>query len=180
LDRDGTLIEEVPYLSDPARVRLLPGAAEALRRLRCAGFACVVITNQSGIGRGLFTEERVDQIHDELRRQLAEKSAELDAIYYCPIAPGVTDRTVVEHPDRKPAPGLLLRAADELGLDLGASWMIGDTLSDILAGRNAGCRGTILVRTGQGLADDEARAYPDLVTCDDLAVAAELILASVS
>ena len=88
LDRDGTLIEHVHYLSDPALVRLLPGAAEALRRLRRAGFACVLVTNQSAIGRGMLTEERLDQIHAEMNRQLAAEGATLDAIYYCPDAPG--------------------------------------------------------------------------------------------
>jgi D-glycero-D-manno-heptose 1,7-bisphosphate phosphatase len=175
LDRDGTLIAHVPYLSDPALVRLLPGSAEALRRLRKEGFTCVVITNQSAVGRGMITHKRVEQIHDELRRQLAEHGAELDAIYYCPVAPKSDDPTVSEHPDRKPSPGLLLRAADELGLDLGSSWMIGDMISDVLAGRKAGCRGSILVRTGKALASAEADAY-DFETCDDLLAATDLIL----
>ena len=144
LDRDGTVIEHVHYLSDPARVRLLPGAAEALRRLRRAGFARVLVTNQSAIGRGMLTEDRLEEIHAELERQLAASGATLDGIYYCPDAPSGDDRTVVEHSDRKPGPGMLLRAADELGLDLDASWMVGDMISDVLAGHNAGCR-SILV-----------------------------------
>src|SRR5437879_3801704 len=86
LDRDGTLIEDVPYLSDPARVRLLPGVADALRRLRCAGFVCIVVTNQSAVGRGWTTHERVEEVHNELLRQLAEHEVTLDAIYYCPAA----------------------------------------------------------------------------------------------
>jgi D-glycero-D-manno-heptose 1,7-bisphosphate phosphatase len=175
LDRDGTLIEDVPYLADPAALRLLPGAAAALRRLRRAGFACVVVSNQSAIGRGLLTHQRLAEIHDELRRQLAAQGAALDAIYYCPAAPEGDDRTASKHPDRKPAPGLLRRAARELGLDLGASWMIGDTVRDLLAGHNAGCRGSILVCTGQGLADGEAAACA-FATCDDLLAAAEWIL----
>ena len=115
LDRDGTVIEHVHYLSDPALVRLLPGAAEALRRLRRAGFARVLVTNQSAIGRGMLTVERLDQIHAEMDRQLAASGATLDGIYYCPDAPAGDDRTVVEHSDRKPGPGMLLRAADESG-----------------------------------------------------------------
>ena len=87
LDRDGTLIEHVHYLSDPAHVRLLPGAAEALGRLRRAGFVCVLVTNQSAIGRGMFTEARLHEIHVEMNRQLAEQGTALDAIYYCPDAP---------------------------------------------------------------------------------------------
>ena len=148
LDRDGTLIEHVHYLSDPALVRLLPGAAEALKRLRRAGFARVLVTNQSAIGRGMLTEERLDQIHTEMNRQLAACGATIDAIYYCPDAPAGDDRTVVENPDRKPGPGMLLRAAADLKLDLGASWMVGDLISDVLAGLNAGCR-SILVESGQ-------------------------------
>ena len=89
LDRDGTLIEHVPYLSDPASVRLLPGAAEAVKKLRRAGFAVVLVTNQSAIGRGMLTEDRLDQIHTEMRRQLAACGATIDAIYYCPVAPAV-------------------------------------------------------------------------------------------
>ena len=87
LDRDGTLIEPIPYLADPAAVRLLPGAAEALRRLHEAGFALVLITNQSGIGRGLLTVETLHEIHDVLTQQLADHGLSLDAIYYCPVAP---------------------------------------------------------------------------------------------
>jgi D,D-heptose 1,7-bisphosphate phosphatase len=175
LDRDGTLIEQVHYLSDPNAVRLLPGAAEALRRFRRAGYASVVISNQSAVGRGLITHERVAEIHDELRRQLAEQGAGLDAIYYCPVAPECDDRTAQEHPDRKPAPGLLRRAALELGLDLGASWMVGDMISDVLAGHNAGCRGSILVRTGKGLAPHEEGACA-FETCEDLPAAADRVL----
>jgi D,D-heptose 1,7-bisphosphate phosphatase len=176
LDRDGTLIEHVHYLSDPADVRLLPGAAEALRRLRQAGFACVVISNQSAVGRGMITDERVEEIHDELRRQLADQDTGLDGIYYCPVVPGIEDRTVVEHADRKPGPGLLIRAAEELSLDLGSSWMVGDLISDVLAGDNAGCRGSILVGTGKGLAGNEALACSNFETCDDVLAAAEMIL----
>ena len=91
------MIEHVHYLSDPALVQLLPGAAEALRRLRRAGFARVLVTNQSAIGRGMLTEERLDEIHTEMNRQLAAQGATLDAIYYCPDAPAGDDRTVVEN-----------------------------------------------------------------------------------
>lgn len=146
LDRDGVLIEDVPYLTDPALVRLAPGAGEALRRLRGAGFACVVVTNQSAIARGLLTEDGLSLIHERMSTLLAEAGAALDAIYYCPHGPASDDRTVVEHKDRKPGPGMLLRAAADHSLDLASSWMVGDMISDMLAGRNAGVRGTILVR----------------------------------
>jgi D-glycero-D-manno-heptose 1,7-bisphosphate phosphatase len=149
IDRDGTLIEHVHYLSDPARVKLMPGAADALNLLKEKGIFRVVISNQSAVGRGLLTLERLEEIHQEMVRQLAEQNADVDAIYFCPVSPTTADRTTIDHPDRKPAPGMLLRAAKEHDLDLANSWMIGDLLSDTLAGRNAGCRATILVRTGQ-------------------------------
>ena len=159
LDRDGTLIENVPYLTDPALVRLLPGAAETLKKLNHAGFARILVTNQSAIGRGLLTEARLDQIHAELMRQLATHEAALDAIYYNASVPRGRDRTVIEDPDRKPGPGMLIRAAADLNLDLGASWMIGDSISDLLAGRHAGCK-SILVLTGETTLA-EANEYRD-------------------
>lgn len=173
VDRDGTLIEEREYLSRPEDVRLLPGAATAIDDLRLAGFACVMITNQSGLGRGWFTEGNLDQVHQELIRQLALAGSHLDGIYVCPHAPTSADTGIIEHPDRKPGPGLLFKAARELSLDLSASWMIGDKLSDVLAGRNAGCRGNLLVRSGHPL---PAEAAQDWLICDDLAAAARHIL----
>ena len=109
LDRDGTLIEHVHYLTDPTHVRLIPGVAQALVRLRRGGFALVVVTNQSAIGRGMLTEETLGKIHLELSRQLAACGATIDGIYHCPDVPAVIDRTVVENSDRKPGPGMLLR-----------------------------------------------------------------------
>lgn|GEM_PF-314078 len=176
LDRDGTLIEQVHYLSDPKAVRVLPGIALALRRLREAGFANVVVTNQSAVGRGMFPEERLHVIHEEMNRQLAEEGAAIDAIYYCTHAPSVEDRTAIEHPDRKPAPGMLLRAAADLDLDLSASWMVGDMISDVLTGINAGCRGSVLVRTGKGLTEDEAELDFKYEVADDLLAALDMIL----
>jgi mannose-1-phosphate guanylyltransferase len=177
LDRDGTVIEHVPYLSEPALVRLLPGAAEALVRLRRAGFARVLVTNQSAIGRGMLTEDRLEEIHAELNRQLAARGAVLDGIYYCPVAPGGDDRTTVECLDRKPGPGMLLRAAGELGLDLKTSWMVGDLISDVLAGRNAGCR-SILVQSGQTVAAEIAGQADQSLVAADLAAATDVILKS--
>jgi D,D-heptose 1,7-bisphosphate phosphatase len=177
LDRDGTVIEHVHYLSDPAAVRLLPGAAEALTRLRRAGFACVLVTNQSAIGRGMITDDRLHQIHVEMNRQLAAQGAALDGIYYCPDVPTDGGRTVVENHNRKPGPGMLLQAAAELGLDLGTSWMVGDLISDVLAGLNAGCR-SILVASGQALSSD-SEAVPlanRYLTAPDFSAAANLIL----
>jgi mannose-1-phosphate guanylyltransferase len=174
-DRDGTLIDHVHYLSDPALVRLVPGAAGALRRLRRAGFARVLVTNQSAIGRGMLTAERLEEIHGELERQLAASGATLDAIYYCPEAPAGDDRTVVECHDRKPGPGMLIRAAADLGLDLAGSWMIGDLISDVLAGLNAGCR-SILLRSGQGGAAEATGPDGQYECADAVADAVGLIL----
>ncbi len=153
LDRDGTLIEDREYLSDPAGVRLLPGVPEGLRRLREAGFALVVVTNQSGIGRSWMTEADYLRVAAEVDRQLADHGVALDAAYFCPAAPAANPAD--EHPDRKPAPGMFLRAARDLDLDLAQSYSIGDSLRDLIAGRSAGCRAGILVLTGKPLSDSE-------------------------
>lgn len=163
LDRDGTIIREEHYLADPARVALLPGAAAGIKALRSAGFACVVVSNQSGVGRGLLTLETLELIHAEFCRQLADEGASIDGWYFCPAVPSSSDRTMPDHPERKPAPGMLLRAARELDLDVSSSWMVGDMISDVLAGRNAGCRGSVLVRTGYGSGNEEAARLADHV-----------------
>lgn len=178
LDRDGTVIEEVHYIADPSQVRLLDGAAAALRELRDAGFACVLVSNQSAVGRGRVMPAQVEAVAAEVSRQLACEGASVDGWYWCPVAPGPAgeaDRTLVEHPDRKPGPGMLQRAARELGLDLSRSFMVGDMLSDLLAGRNAGVRGTVLVRTGHGARAGDPGGAADHVTTD-LAAAARWIL----
>ncbi|MEM7508230.1 MAG: HAD family hydrolase [Pseudomonadota bacterium] len=150
LDRDGTVIELVHHLTDPADVRLIPGAGEAIARLNAAGIAVVIVTNQSVIGRGKLTEAGLEDVHAEMTRQLAPHGARVDGLYHCPVAPKIKDPRVIEHPDRKPGPGMLLRAAQEMALDLSRSVMVGDTISDMLAGRNAGCAASVLVRTGYG------------------------------
>ncbi len=174
LDRDGTIIEEVGYPSRAEQVRLLPGAAAAIARLRQAGFACVVVTNQSGVGRGILTLEQMHAVNEEMVRQLREAGTELDGLYYCTEAPHCADQTIIEHPDRKPGPGMLLRAAREMNLDLPKSWAVGDKVSDILAGRNAGCRGGILVKTGHPLAQVELA----MILANDLTEAVVRILSS--
>src|SRR5688572_13374687 len=102
LDRDGTLIVNVPYLSDPRQVRLFPGAAAAVRLFNSLGFACVVVTNQSGVGRGLLSVERLHEIHTEMNRQLEEQGARVDGIYFSTDVPRSSDRTLIEENDRKP------------------------------------------------------------------------------
>ncbi|HEV8607755.1 MAG TPA: HAD family hydrolase [Tepidisphaeraceae bacterium] len=150
LDRDGTVIEHVHLLTEPSQVRLIPGAADAIRNLQALDYACIIVTNQSVIGRGLLSEAGLTLVHNEMHRQLAGHGVRLDGVFFCPAAPTTTDRTVIEHHDRKPGPGMLQKASRELLLDLTRSWIVGDMHSDMLAGRNAGLRGTILVRTGQG------------------------------
>ena len=145
LDRDGTIIEDPGYLSHPEQVNLLDGAAEALNELRAMGYKVVVVSNQSGIARGILSENDLEEIHDRLRQLLAEKGAYLDQIYYCPYHPdGVVPKYRKESDWRKPNPGMLLAAADEMGIDLSQSWSIGDSSRDVEAGLRAGCK-TILI-----------------------------------
>jgi mannose-1-phosphate guanylyltransferase len=180
LDRDGTVIEHVHYIGDPSKVRLLAGVTPALRRLQEAGFPLVVVTNQSAIGRGYITVEQYEAVNAEMVRQLAIEGVTLDAVYYCPEAPSGEDRAIVTHEDRKPGPGMLLKGAKDHNLDLSTSWMIGDMISDALAGINAGCRGTFLVETGKKLLEDEAGAVPGLVVVPDLSAAADVILGAIA
>ena len=175
LDRDGTIIEEVDYLKDPAEVQLIPGAIPALRILQ-RHFPLVVITNQAGIARSYLTENQLHRIHDHLRGLLAQLGISLAGIYYCPHPP------YVGHPPylgqcqcRKPRPGMLLAAAADLALDLSRSYTIGDKLSDIAAGSNATTH-TILVRTGYGKQHEHQTSlegvFPDYVANDLLGAAA--------
>lgn len=178
LDRDHTIIEDPGYLSDPAGVKLLAGVAGAIRSLAAAGYKIVVVTNQSGVARGMLTEETLEKIHTELRGQLSADGADLDAIYYCPYHPaGTIQRYARESDLRKPNPGMLLKAAVDLELELSASWMVGDSPRDIQAGRRAGCS-TIRLCGGDASTcgektDEEARAD---FTAANLAEAAEVIL----
>ena len=166
LDRDGTLIEDVPYGTDPAKVRLFPGVREALARLKTAGFRNVIVTNQSGVGRGWISPTQYEAIHARLLELLGPDL--IDATYFCPDAPGVPSD------ERKPAPGMLLRAAKDLRLDLTQSWLIGDKTSDLECGRNAGVR-SILVLTGEGsVADPSAAEF----VAEDIGAAVEFILRS--
>jgi D,D-heptose 1,7-bisphosphate phosphatase len=150
LDRDGTLIEDPGYLREPTQVRLLPGVVEGLRALRAAGFALVVVTNQSGVARGYLNEIQLAAVHDRMRELLAAGGVGLDGLYYCPYHPeGVVEAYRKESDWRKPGCGMLLQAAKDLGIDLGRSWMIGDAARDVEAGRRASCR-TVLLKQGEG------------------------------
>lgn len=176
LDRDGTLIALVHHLTKASDVQLLPGAGQAVFALRERGYACVLVTNQSVIGRGLLTVTGLEEIHQELLRQLSAHRTALDGIYYCPVAPTVSDPRTIEHPDRKPGPGMLLRAARELGLQIGQSWMVGDSLSDLLAGRNAGCAGSVLVKSGYGSSPGGELDKEASYQAEDLLAAAHWII----
>jgi D-glycero-D-manno-heptose 1,7-bisphosphate phosphatase len=150
LDRDGTVNVEVHYLAQPEQLELLPTVAETISKLNSLGIAVVVITNQAGVARGYFPEHRLEAVHQRLREMLGERDANVDGIYYCPHHPTAglgAYRTVCNC--RKPMPGMLNKAAQDLGLDLTRSLMIGDRDTDLQAGAKAGCL-TALVRTGYG------------------------------
>ncbi len=177
MDRDNTIIANDGYLGDPAGVKLLPGAATAIASLRRLGYRIVVVSNQSGVARGLFDEAAVKAVNDEMCRQLKRQAdALVDAIYYSPHHP---DAPVAEyrqdHPWRKPKPGMLLHAAGELNLDLAQSWMIGDQPRDVDAGAAAGCRTILLGNEPTAVAGGDGEAKPDFVVAS-LADAARIIV----
>ena len=148
MDKDGTLIENVPFNADPAQIRLAPSARRAVMRLVREGFSIVVVTNQSGIARGRFPESAMQGIRDRIAELFAPMGAELLGLYYCPHHPeGSVAAFAIECDCRKPGDGLIRRAAEELGIDPAESWMVGDTLDDVEAGNRAGCR-TILIDNG--------------------------------
>ena len=145
LDRDDTLIEDPGYINSPEQVKLLDGVAEALIELKALGYKLVVVTNQSAVAQGIVTEKVLGAIHNRLKVLLAEKNAFLDGIYYCPYHPdGAVKKYRKESDFRKPNPGMLLKAAEEMDLDLGQSWCVGNSISDMEAGLRAGCK-TILI-----------------------------------
>lgn len=170
LDRDGTVIAEREYLAEPARVELVPGAAAALGRLQDAGYALVIITNQSGIARGFYGEEDFRAVQARIEELLREEGVHLDGTYFCPHDPEVTGPCDC----RKPATGLYRRAAGELRIDLERSACIGDRVKDVLPARELG-GAAILVRTGYG-GQEEAGAPADVVVVEDLAAAADWVL----
>jgi len=162
-DRDGTLMEDAHYCADPALVKVFPGVPEALLRLQEAGFGIFIVTNQSGIGRGLLTEAQYHAVQEEFLRQVGP--GVVDGTYYCPDAPGVPSKR------RKPEPGMVWEAAAAHRIDLAASYFVGDKAADIECGRRAGTR-TVLVLTGYG---SQQECSADL-TCRDAAAAVDAIL----
>ena len=180
MDRDGTVCDEVGYINHVDRIRLLPRSAEAIRLANAADFQTVVVTNQAGVARGYFAESLIDEVHDRVRELLAEGGARLDGIYYCPHHPEVGAPAYRKAcACRKPSPGMLERARDEMGIDLSASFMIGDTIKDVEAGRRVGAT-SILVLSGYGKGELEYQSHawkvkPDHVA-DDLLIAITWIL----
>jgi D-glycero-D-manno-heptose 1,7-bisphosphate phosphatase len=173
IDRDGTVSEEVGYLNHISRFRMLPAVPAAIRKLNDRGIPAILVTNQSGVGRGYFPESLVHAVHDALRAELAAAGAHLDAIYYCPHVS--SDLCAC----RKPSPGMLERAAAEHALDLERSFVVGDRFGDIELGHRVGAR-SILVRTGYGEGEilyhlPKWKVRPDFIA-DDLAQATDWIL----
>jgi|ETNmetMinimDraft_13_1059891.scaffolds.fasta_scaffold155555_1 D-glycero-D-manno-heptose 1,7-bisphosphate phosphatase len=179
IDRDGTININTHHLNRVEDLQLIPGAGEAIAHLNSADYPVIIITNQSVIARGLLTEIGLTEIHEELKRQLSAYNASIDAIYHCPHHPDFGDGAICDC--RKPAPGMIFQAANEHNIDLACSIMIGDSLTDVEAGWNAGCRGA-LVRTGSGenvlgKIDDNTRDRIDYIG-DDLSDVVNWILSN--
>jgi D-glycero-D-manno-heptose 1,7-bisphosphate phosphatase len=176
LDKDGTLIENVPHNVEPSLMLFTPGAVEGLRLLHAHGFPIYVVTNQPGVAHGIFSEAALSEVERELRRMLMEIDVKLSGFYYCPHHPeGKILSYSYDCECRKPQPGMLVKAAKDNSIQLSSSWMVGDILHDIQAGRSAGCR-TILLDRGnetEWLITEERR--PDFVV-KNLAGAARLIV----
>jgi len=179
-DRDGTLNEEVGYLDSLDRFRLYPFASRAVRAANEAGLVAVVLTNQSGVGRGIFSEELVARVHERLAAEMQQAGARLDAIYYCPHHPAAeVERFRVECACRKPAPGMMQEAAQRFGIRLEESFVVGDRYVDVEMAHRTGAT-SVLVRTGFGQSEWEllrsnGSPQPDHVA-EDVSAAVEWIL----
>jgi D-glycero-D-manno-heptose 1,7-bisphosphate phosphatase len=171
LDRDGTINVEKEYLHRPEDFEFIPGAPEAIRLFREAGFLVVVVTNQAGVARAYYDESAVELLHSHMAELLATEGTGVDAIYYCPHHPDFPEGdSPMECSCRKPEPGMLLQASSDLGIELSGSWMIGDKLADVEAGLAAGCR-SALVLTGYGSSQAESLPGGVQVFADLLAAA---------
>jgi D,D-heptose 1,7-bisphosphate phosphatase len=170
------VVRDVPYNADPELIELAPGAVEGLSALATAGYRLIVISNQSGVAQGYFTEAALTAVERRLREQLAEHRIELDGFYYCPHHPDAAiERYRIQCECRKPAPGLVLRAARKHRIDISRSWFVGDILNDIEAGRRAGCRTVLIDNGNETLWQFTPERMPDLFAAD-LAEAAAMIL----
>jgi D-glycero-D-manno-heptose 1,7-bisphosphate phosphatase len=181
MDRDGTLAHEVGYVNHVSRFRLYPWSVDAVRLVNRSGFLAVVVTNQAGVARGYFPESVVHEVHGVLRAAMEEGGARLDGVYYCPHHPSVGEPPYRQDCEcRKPRPGLLRRAAADLGIDLGRSYVVGDRFLDLELAWAVGGRG-VLVRTGYGLGElthlAPGRPRPPDLVADHLLEAVDRILA---
>jgi D-glycero-D-manno-heptose 1,7-bisphosphate phosphatase len=151
LDRDGVINQDPPHYAHRIdQLNIIPGSAEAIRLLNEKGFIVIVITNQSGVARGMYNEEDIAFFHAEMQRRLNENNAHIDAFYYCPHHPeAVVDKYRIDCECRKPKTGMILKAAKDFGFDPSGSFLVGDKWFDVIAGKDAGCK-TILVMTGHG------------------------------
>ncbi len=169
LDRDGVVIQEKNYLSTPEDVELIPGTAEALKLLKSAGYCCIVVSNQSGVARGYYSEDSIKLVHGRIDELLAESGAEIEAYYYCPHHPdGKVEEYTGNCDCRKPEPGMFIQAANEHDIDLGESIMVGDKLSDIRAAENAGCKTAYMVRTGHGEVEISEKDTSGIIIAADI------------
>ena len=171
LDRDGTLNKDTGYVHRKEDWHWLPGVVEALKRFHAVGYALVVVSNPSGLARGMYDLAALHELEAWINADLEAKGAAIDAWYYCPHLPEITGPCSC----RKPAPGLILRAAEEMGLDLARSWMVGDRVRDVEAGLAAGCR-CVLLRPAQGGYEADAPVPPGVAVAPHLAAAEVLIL----
>jgi len=175
LDRDGTLIEDRNYLKNPSQVTLLGNVAGALKRLADQDYTLLVISNQSGIARGYFTEQEVLAVNAEINRQLSRDGVFIARHYFCPHHPeGIVEPYAAVCDCRKPKVGLLVEAAGDYGIELSKSWFVGDKISDVLTGTAYGVKG-ILVKTGYG-AEESLRCPSGVQIAENMAEAAEIIL----
>lgn len=175
LDRDGVINPEVNYLHEPDKAALIPGVAEALTTIHRAGFMVVAVTNQAGVAKGFYPERDIAAVHARLQSLLLASGgaeATVDAWYYCPHHPQFTGPCAC----RKPGAGMLLRAAEDFALDLKNSFMVGDRMSDLEAGRNAGCAVCCLVRTGYGVNEVEKARAAGFSEAADLPDAVRMLL----
>jgi len=176
LDRDGTINEDVNYLNHPDQIELISGSAEGIKLLSENGFIVVVITNQSGVARGIIEEEKLPLIKDRFCRLLEEKGAKIDGYYYCPhYLKGKVEKYAVKCDCRKPAPGMLKQAAEDLDIDLKGSYVVGDKVCDIELGKNVGAV-SILVKTGYGKSEAENCESSSDHTAENLLDAAQWII----
>ena len=180
IDRDGTLSEEVGYINHPSRFRLFPFAADAIRHLNENGWLAILVTNQAGVARGYFSEEMIKTVHAQMRSELENAGAKLDAVYYCAHHPSVGEPPYRQDCNcRKPKPGLIARAAKDFEIDLEKSWVVGDRYSDVELARNAQVK-SMFVLSGYGRGEwehqkDSWKERPDLVA-EDLLEAVQMIV----